>query len=82
MNKSIFLYGIIILITLGCNNNHSTSSSAVVTGHPEATKIGTKVLELGGNAIDASVAVQLALSVCLPSAGTVSYTHLTLPTKA
>ena len=71
MNKRIFLYGIIILITLGCNNNHSTSSSAVVTGHPEATKIGTKVLELGGNAIDASVAVQLALSVCLPSAGNI-----------
>lgn len=58
-----------ILIIIGCHKNHY--NGAVVSGHPEATKIGIKVLEQGGNAIDASIAVQLALAVCLPSAGNI-----------
>ena len=42
-----------------------------MTGHPEATKIGVQVLKDGGNAIDAAISVQLALSVCLPNAGNI-----------
>jgi len=41
----------------------------VVTAHPLATEVGVSVLKKGGNAIDASIAVQLALAVCYPVAG-------------
>lgn len=44
-------------------------SYAVATRHYLATDIGMKVLEEGGNAIDAAVAVAFALSVVNPSAG-------------
>ncbi len=38
----------------------------VVAGHPEATQAGVKTLQAGGNAIDAAVAVSLALGVAEP----------------
>lgn len=38
----------------------------VVAGHPEAAALGTAVLQAGGNAIDAAVAVSLALGVAEP----------------
>ena len=39
---------------------------AVSSDEPEATRIGREVLEAGGNAVDAAVAVQAALSVTQP----------------
>jgi len=41
----------------------------VVAQEPHATDAGVKVLESGGNAIDAAVAVAFVLAVTLPSAG-------------
>ncbi|WP_415909937.1 gamma-glutamyltransferase family protein [Oleiharenicola sp. Vm1] len=38
----------------------------VVAGHPEAAQAGVEVLKAGGNAIDAAVAVSLALGVAEP----------------
>lgn len=38
----------------------------VVAGHPEAAQIGVDVLQAGGNAVDAAVAVSLALGVAEP----------------
>jgi gamma-glutamyltranspeptidase / glutathione hydrolase len=46
-------------------------SMAISTAHPLASKIGMEVLEMGGNAIDAAIAVQFALAVCLPTAGNI-----------
>ena len=43
----------------------------VVTAHPLATEIGRNILQQGGNAYDAAVAVQFALAVCYPRAGNI-----------
>jgi gamma-glutamyltranspeptidase/glutathione hydrolase len=38
----------------------------VVAGHPEATQAGVAILQAGGNAVDAAVAVSLSLGVAEP----------------
>jgi gamma-glutamyltranspeptidase/glutathione hydrolase len=46
-------------------------SAMVVSAHPLASEIGKSILKKGGNAIDAAIAVQFALSVVHPSAGNI-----------
>ena len=43
----------------------------VVTVEPHATEVGIKILEAGGNAVDAAVAVGFALAVTHPGAGNI-----------
>ena len=43
----------------------------VSTQHYLATEVGEEILNLGGNAYDASVAVSFALAVVLPRAGNI-----------
>jgi gamma-glutamyltranspeptidase / glutathione hydrolase len=58
-------------------NPYQYSSKKDVTGkngvvacaHPLAAKVGLDILQQGGNAVDAAIAVQLALAVVYPGAG-------------
>ncbi len=60
---SINPYRYTIQKTVTCENG------AVVSAHPLASKVGVEILKMGGNAIDAAIATQLALAVVYPQAG-------------
>lgn len=47
----------------------AAKQAALSTAHPLATKVGLAVLQRGGNAADAAVAVALALAVVRPQSG-------------
>ena len=49
----------------------TAAHAMVVSAHPEATRIGVEILQKGGNAYDAAIAVQFALAVALPVAGNI-----------
>jgi len=82
MNSNInFLYIFLILFAISCKTKvpfaYSLQKSAiasknmVVTAHPLASKIGLEILKKGGNAVDASIAIQYALAVVYPVAGNI-----------
>ena len=47
------------------------SNGAIACAHPLAAKVGLDILEQGGNAVDAAIAVQYALAVVYPGAGNI-----------
>jgi gamma-glutamyltranspeptidase/glutathione hydrolase len=49
----------------------TAAHAMVTTGHPLATDVGRRILEQGGNAVDAAVAVGFALTAVLPEAGNI-----------
>lgn len=48
-----------------------SDSAMVVSAHPLASEVGVSIMKKGGNAIDAAIATQLALSVVFPAAGNI-----------
>ncbi|HFC01313.1 MAG TPA: gamma-glutamyltransferase [Phaeodactylibacter sp.] len=53
------------------NKQLFADKAMVVSAHPLASKIGMQILKDGGNAVDAAIAVQLALGVTYPVAGNI-----------
>lgn len=60
---------LILCAELQARQPERTRHAMVVAGDPLAVDVGVKVLESGGNAIDAAVAVGFALAVTYPYAG-------------
>ncbi|MEZ5014142.1 MAG: gamma-glutamyltransferase [Chitinophagales bacterium] len=46
-------------------------SAMVVSAHHIASEVGARILQQGGNAVDAAIAVQFALAVVYPNAGNI-----------
>src|SRR6476469_8978973 len=55
-------------------NSTKTSTAKkgiVVSAHPLASQVGVRIMKQGGNAVDATIATQLALAVVYPGAGSI-----------
>lgn len=68
----------LVIISVACQPKNGiryeglvADSAMVVSAHPLASQIGVDILKQGGNAIDAAVAVQFALTVVFPEAGNI-----------
>ena len=65
------------LIIMSCSASNETSlglvtdHAMVVSARKEASEIGSKIMEQGGNAFDAMIATELALVVAYPFAGNI-----------
>ena len=70
-NSKYKLIGLSLILLFCFSSILKAESYAVATRHHLATDIGMKVLDEGGNAIDAAVAIAFALAVVNPSAGNI-----------
>ncbi|MCC9043184.1 gamma-glutamyltransferase [Myroides sp. M-43] len=59
------------ILQVVAQNPQVYKNGVIVSGHPEASRVGVDILKKGGNAIDAAVAVELALAVVYPNAGNI-----------
>ncbi len=78
MINKIILPGLILII-IGCQSPEKrepvvgllADSAMVVSAQPLASQVGVDIMKKGGNAVDAAIAVQFALSVVFPAAGNI-----------
>lgn len=69
-----FLFALILVTTSVSGQVYQSKTSnngMVVSADKYASEIGNEILQQGGNAVDAAVAVQFALAVTLPRAGNI-----------
>ncbi len=78
MKNRFLIIGVISVLLISCNltrkpeyRGEIAENGMVVSAHPEASEIGRQILQKGGNAMDASCAVEFALAVCYPAAGNI-----------
>jgi gamma-glutamyltranspeptidase / glutathione hydrolase len=69
MRRLVLLFAIASTLPLWSAQPVHAKNGMVVTVEPHATEVGVNILKAGGNAVDAAVAVGLALAVTHPSAG-------------
>ena len=70
---------LLVIVFISCNPERDNESvmgpiadnGMVVSAHPLASQVGLETLKKGGNAVDASIAVQFALAVTYPVAGNI-----------
>lgn len=58
-------------LTYSSTKNAVGSQAMVVSPHPLASEVGLSILKAGGNAVDATIAVQFAQAVVYPRAGNI-----------
>lgn len=86
MNRVFPLLFVLFLLSYGCGREkslelnaygyetvkHATfQHAAVASAHPLASEVGRYILEQGGTAVDAAIAVNYALAVVYPNAGNI-----------
>ncbi len=73
--RSLVLSLLLVFVSFSTNaqvlNSKSYENGLVVTADKYASEIGKEILQQGGNAVDAAIAVQFALAVTLPRAGNI-----------
>jgi len=58
-------------LTYSSSKSAKGKQAMVVSPHPLASEVGVSILEAGGNAIDATIAIQFAQAVVYPRAGNI-----------
>ncbi|MGZ8780897.1 MAG: gamma-glutamyltransferase [Thermoanaerobaculia bacterium] len=69
MKRAALVAAVLITTQVSAGGSITARKAALSTAHPLATKVGLAVLQRGGNAADAAVAVALALAVVRPQSG-------------
>lgn len=72
LKNQFLLLSILISFSFVCCNPEPPVLGAVVSAREEASKIGVAIMAKGGNAFDAMIATDLALTVCYPNAGNIA----------
>lgn len=77
-NSSILFLATALLLVFSCQSEKRITETGLVvneamtvSAHPLASETGTAIIKKGGNAVDAAIAVHMALAVVYPQAGNI-----------